>query len=151
NDWPKVQSIQNPYSLLNRLFEVGLAEMSLHEEVGLLAYSPLGFGVLSGKYLHGQKPKNARLTITSDYGRYSSENAVRATAAYAELAREHNMMPSQMALAFVNSRKFVTSNIIGATSMEQLQENIGSIEISLSEEVIGGIEKIHSQIPDPSP
>lgn len=149
--WTRVQSIQNPYNLLNRLFETGLSEMALHEQVGLLAYSPLGFGVLSGKYLDGKAPAEARLNRFPDYRRYSGENSLSATRSYAVLARKHGLTPTQMALAFINSRPFVTANIIGATSMQQLRENIGSIDIELPEELLTEIDEIHERIPDPAP
>ena len=148
---PRMLTIQNPYSLLNRLFEVGLSEISMREKIGLLAYSPLGFGTLSGKYLDEIPPRKGRITLFPNYNRYSGETAVEATKQYAELAREHGLSMAQMALAFVNSRPFVTSNIIGATSMEQLKENIGSIDVELSDEVLDGIEAIHKAIPNPAP
>lgn len=148
---PRMITIQNPYSLLNRTFEVGLAEVSMREQIGLLAYSPLGFGVLSGKYLGGKKPENARITLFPNYSRYSSPASAEATQRYYDLAEAHGMSLPQMALAFVNSRPFITSNIIGATSMEQLQENVGSIDLDLDEEVLAEIEAIHSAIPNPAP
>ena len=148
---PRIASIQNPYSLLNRSFEVGLAEIACRENVGLLAYSPLAFGTLSGKYLEGQKPEGGRITLFPDYTRYTNEQGVAATEAYVALAREHGLDPAQMALAFVNSRPFVTSTIIGATTMEQLADNIASMDINLSEEVIEGIEAIHTRHPNPCP
>ncbi|MGB5648122.1 NADP(H)-dependent aldo-keto reductase [Muriicola sp.] len=148
---PRMITIQNPYSLLNRLFEVGLSEISIREKLGLLAYSPLGFGVLSGKYLGGAKPANARLTLFPAYGRYSNENALNATQKYQELADKHGVSLTQMALAFVTSRPFLTSTIIGATSMEQLKENIGSVDLNLSEELLKEIEAIHQAIPNPAP
>lgn len=148
---PRVKTIQNPYSLLNRLFEVGLSEISMREQIGLLAYSPLGFGVLSGKYLDEIPPRKGRITLFPNYNRYSGETAVEATKKYAELAQKHGLSMAQMALAFVNTRPFVTSNIIGATTMEQLKENIGSIEVNLSDEVLKGIEEIHNAIPNPAP
>ncbi len=148
---PRMITIQNPYSLLNRLFEVGLSEISIREKLGLLAYSPLGFGVLSGKYLGGAKPANARLTLFPAYGRYSNENALKATQKYQELADKHGVSLTQMALAFVTSRPFLTSTIIGATSMEQLKENIGSIDLNLSDELLKEIEGIHNEIPNPAP
>lgn len=148
---PRVVSVQNPYSLLNRSFEVGLAEVAHREDVGLLAYSPLGFGVLSGKYLDGATPIGARLSNWPDYDRYSNEQALAATAEYVQLARQHGLDPAQMALAYVNSRPFLTSTIIGATSMEQLRANIDSIQLELSEEVLTGIEAIHTRYPNPSP
>jgi len=148
---PRVVSVQNPYSLLNRSYEVGAAEVSWRERCGLLAYSPLGFGVLSGKYLHGARPPGARLTLFPDYTRYSGPAAQQATADYAELARRHGLDCAQMALAFVNSRPFLTSTIIGATTMEQLRSNIASIDLELSTEVLEGIEAIHTAHPNPSP
>ncbi len=148
---PRMRTIQNPYSLLNRLFEVGLSEVSMREQIGLLAYSPLGFGVLSGKYLTEIPPRKARVTLFPNYNRYSGEKAVKATEKYAKLAKEHGLSMAQMALAFVNTRPFLTSNIIGATSMEQLKENIKSIEVNLSDEVLEGIEEIHKTIPNPAP
>lgn len=150
-DLPRVVSVQNPYSLLNRSYEVGLAEVSIRENAGLLAYSPLGFGVLSGKYLNNASPAGARLTLWPDYARYSSENARLATAAYVQLARDNNLDPAQMALAYINSRAFVTANIIGATNMQQLRDNIASAQLELSEQVLQQIEEIHQQYPNPSP
>ncbi len=148
---PRVVSVQNPYSLLNRSFEVGLAEVAIREQVGLLAYSPLGFGVLSGKYLHGSKPQGARLSLFPGYDRYSNPQAVAATQAYVELAKQQGLSPVQMALAYINSRQFVTANIIGATTMDQLRENIASIDLDLSADVLEAIEQIHVQHPNPSP
>lgn len=149
--WPRIVSIQNPYSLLNRSFEIGLAEISQREDVGLLAYSPLGFGVLSGKYLDGARPEGARLSLFERFSRYSNPQGERATAAYVALARDHGLDPAQMALAYVNSRPFVTANIIGATRMEQLESNLGSVDLTLSEEVLEGIEAIHQAHPNPCP
>jgi aryl-alcohol dehydrogenase-like predicted oxidoreductase len=148
---PQVVSVQNPYSLLNRSYEIGMAEVSYREECGLLAYSPLGFGVLSGKYLDEQKPDGARITLWPHYSRYSSPQAVEATGGYVELAHKHGLDPAQMALAYVNSRAFLTSTIIGATTLPQLKYNIASIDVRLSEQVIKGIEDIHQQFPNPSP
>lgn len=150
-DLPRMRTIQNPYSLLNRLFEVGLSEISMREQIGLLAYSPLGFGVLSGKYLTEIPPRKARVTLFPNYGRYSGNTAVQATEKYAQLAKEHGLSMAQMALAFVNTRPFLTSTIIGATTMEQLKENIGSFDVVLSDEILEGIEKIHKAIPNPAP
>jgi len=148
---PRIVSVQNPYSLLNRSYEVGLAEISYREQCGLLAYSPLGFGVLSGKYLNGQNPKGARLTLWPDYSRYSNNQAVAATEKYVALANKHNLNVAQMALAYVNNRPFLTSTIIGATSLEQLKINICSSELVLSNDVLEEIELIHSETPNPSP
>lgn len=148
---PRMVSIQNPYSLLNRTFEVGLAEISMREDIALLPYSPLGFGVLSGKYLGGMQPANGRVTLFPAYDRYSGETATQATQKYYDLANEHGLSLTQMALAFVNSRPFVKSNIIGATNLDQLKENIDSINVELNDEVLKGIEMIHNQIPNPAP
>lgn len=148
---PRVASVQNPYNLLNRSFEVGLAEIAHREGVGLLAYSPLGFGVLSGKYLNGARPPKGRLTLYERFKRYTSEVAEEATHAYVEIAREHGLDPAQMALAYVNSRPFLTSNIIGATSMEQLESNLASESLRLDQEVIEAIEAVHQRLPNPCP
>jgi aryl-alcohol dehydrogenase-like predicted oxidoreductase len=147
----RIVSIQNPYSLLNRSFEVGLSEMAIREDVGLLAYSPLGFGVLTGKYLNGARPPEARVVRWSRFARYSGEIAERATAAYVAIAREHGLDPAQMALAFVTRQRFVTSNLIGATTMEQLRTNLGSTAIQLSEDVIQAVEGVHRMQPNPCP
>ncbi|MHC8441211.1 MAG: NADP(H)-dependent aldo-keto reductase [Candidatus Eutrophobiaceae bacterium] len=149
--FPRIVSIQNPYNLLNRTFEIGLAEFSHREQVGLLAYSPLAFGALSGKYLDGQRPPRARLTLFTHFQRYLSPLALECTEKYVCLAREHGLDPAQMALAYVNSRPFLTSNIIGATTMEQLKVDIDSIDVSLSEEVIKGIDAIQAKHPNPCP
>lgn len=148
---PRVASVQNPYSLLNRSYEVGLAEIAQREAVGLLAYSPLAFGVLSGKYLDGARPAKARLTLYERFQRYNSPLAARATRAYVELAREHELDPAQMALAWINSRPFLTSNIIGATTMEQLESNLASESLVLSDEIVAAIEAIHIETPNPCP
>lgn len=148
---PRIRTIQNPYSLLNRTFEVGNAEVGLRKNVGLLAYSPLGFGVLSGKYLNGQQPEKARITLFPNYKRYSGKAAVTATERYVALAKKHQLSPVQMALAFVNEQPFVTANIIGATSMEQLKENIGSIYVELTDEIRKEIATIHREIGNPAP
>ena len=150
--WPRIVSIQNPYNLLNRTFEVGLAETAHREKVGLLAYSPLGFGVLSGKYLNGAKPPGARLSIhAKKYGRYTNELSLKAAEAYVGIARKHDLDPAQMALAFINSRPFVTSNIIGATKLSQLEANIKSAALELSPEVLKEIAAVHTRYPNPAP
>ncbi len=151
NNRPRIVSIQNPYNLLNRTFEVGLSEFAHREQVGLLAYSPLGFGVLSGKYLHGAKPAGTRLVLFDRFTRYTNPEALAATEAYVELAQANGLDPAQMALAFVNSRPFLTSNIIGATTMAQLKTNIESIELSLGKDVMKKIEAIQERIPNPAP
>jgi aryl-alcohol dehydrogenase-like predicted oxidoreductase len=148
---PRIVSIQNPYNLLNRTYEVGLAEFSHREKVGLLAYSPLAFGALSGKYLHGAKPAGARLTLWERFGRYKSPQAEKATAEYVQLAREYGFDPAQLALAFVNQRPFVTSNIIGATTQAQLRSNLACVDLSLPTDLVQKIEAIHLANPNPSP
>ena len=149
--WPRAVTIQNPYNLLNRSFEVGLAEIAIREQCGLLAYSPLAFGMLTGKYANGARPEHARLTLFSRFTRYNNPETMRATEQYVQLAKQHGLDPAQMALAYVTSRPFVTSNIIGATSLEQLQSNLDSINLTLSEEVVAGIEAIHKIQPNPAP
>lgn len=148
---PHMVSIQNPYNLLNRSFEIGLSEIAIREKIGLLAYSPLAFGVLSGKYLGGQSPKEARLSLFPSYSRYLNQQASDATARYVKLAWENDLDPSQMALAFINEQAFVTSNLIGATNLTQLKANIASIDLKLSDDIKRRIEEIHTQIPNPAP
>ncbi|EWG99512.1 NADP(H)-dependent aldo-keto reductase [Halomonas sp. BC04] len=150
-DLPRVASIQNPYNLLNRTFEVGLAEIAHRENVGLLAYSPLGFGVLSGKYLDGARPAGARLTLYERFQRYTTPQAEQATRAYVDIALEHGLDPAQMALAFVNSRSFLTSNIIGATTMDQLEDNLASESLRLEQDVLDAIDEVHGRLPNPCP
>ncbi len=144
-------SIQNPYSLLNRSFEIGLAEVAHREQVGLLAYSPLAFGLLSGKYAGGATATTGRLTLFPDFTRYNSPQSRAAADRYIALARVHGLSPAQMALAFVRSRGFVTSTIIGATTLAQLQENLDSVRIELSADVLAGIEAQHQIQPNPAP
>ena len=151
NGWGKIASIQNPYNLLNRTFESGLAEISYRESVGLLAYSPLAFGILTGKYIDGKKPARARLTLYSRFQRYHTNNAVKATKEYVQLAEEHSLEPSQMALAFARKKPFIASLLLGATTVNQLEINLASVEIKLSEEVLQEIEEIHNRIPNPCP
>lgn len=143
-------SIQNPYNLLNRSYEVGLAEISWREKIGLLAYSPLGFGVLTGKYLN-DSPANARLTLWERFSRYTNDEATAATKLYAELAKDNGLTPTQLALAFVNQQGFLTADIIGATNMEQLKENIDSINIELSQNIIDEINAIQKRYSNPAP
>jgi aryl-alcohol dehydrogenase-like predicted oxidoreductase len=146
----KVVSIQNPYSLLNRSYEINMAEIAEMENIKLLAYSPLGFGMLTGKYINN-KPKNSRLSLFNRFDRYSNENSKNATIEYVEIAKKYNVSPTQLALAFVNQQPFVASNIIGATNLSQLEENINSINITLDEEILSEIESIHSNQPNPAP
>ncbi|WP_417534801.1 NADP(H)-dependent aldo-keto reductase [Marinobacterium stanieri] len=148
---PRILSVQNPYSLLNRSAEVGLAEVMLREDVGLLAYSPLGFGVLSGKYAAGVRPEGSRLALFPEYRRYLTEQGLAATECYLHLAAEHGLNPAQMALAYVNSRPFLGSNIIGATNLEQLKTNIDSVDVSLSPELLAKIEEVQQRYPNPCP
>lgn len=148
---PRVVSIQNPYSLLNRTFEIGLAEIAMREHVGLLAYSPLGFGVLSGKYLGGQRPPGARLSLYERFRRYTNPRGQAATEAYVNLARSHGLDPAQMALSYVMHRPFATSTLVGATSLDQLARNIASINLELPPAVLSGIEDIHQLNPNPCP
>jgi aryl-alcohol dehydrogenase-like predicted oxidoreductase len=148
---PRLVSIQNPYNVLNRSFESGLAEMAIREDVGLLAYSPLAFGMLSGKYLGGVQPEGARLSLFERFSRYSNPQGIAATEAYAALAREHGLTPAQLALAFINRQRFVTSNLVGATRLDQLSENIASIEIDLTDSICEAIEAIHAQYTYPCP
>lgn len=149
-DLPKMVTVQNPYNLLNRKDEVGLTEILHRENVGLFPYSPLGMGTLSGKHLDGIQ-KNTRLSLFPQYDRYSNDQAVRATRKYKEIADAHGLSLTQMSLAFVNQQPFVTSNIIGATSMDQLKENIASIDVVLNEEILKEIDEVHKEIPNPAP
>ncbi|WP_250433311.1 NADP(H)-dependent aldo-keto reductase [Hanstruepera flava] len=148
---PRMITIQNAYSLLNRVFEGDMAEIAIREDIGLLAYSPMAFGVLSGKYVTGNAAENARLKLFPRFARYSSEQSTEATKEYLKIAKDNDMSLAQMALAFVNQQPFVTSNIIGATSLEQLKENLGSIDLVLKEEVIEAINDVHRKIPNPAP
>jgi aryl-alcohol dehydrogenase-like predicted oxidoreductase len=147
----KMVSVQNSYNLLNRRDEVGLSEVLLREKVAYLPYSPLAFGVLSGKYLKNSSPKGARVTLFPNYNRYSGEGSLKATALYAEIARKYNLSLAQMALAFVRQQPFITSTIIGATTVDQLVENIESVDITLTEEILKEINLVHSRIPNPAP
>ncbi len=147
----KIASVQNPYNLLNRKDEIGISEIIQRESIGYLAYSPLGFGMLSGKYLNGKATKNSRVNQFQQYIRYSSKPAFEATKKYYEIAKKHNLSFAQMSLAFILQKKFVTAPIIGATSIEQLSENIESINIRLSKEILKEIDLVHHQIPNPAP
>jgi len=148
---PRIVSIQNPYSLLNRTYEMGLSEYAHRDNIGLLAYSPLAFGWLSGKYEGGARPAGARISLFERFQRYSKPQAIQATTRYVELAKRHRMSPAQLALAFVNSRPFVTSNLIGATSLDQLKENIASVDVKLSQDVLDEIDALHQLQPNPAP
>ncbi|GCB02253.1 oxidoreductase [Sulfuriferula multivorans] len=147
---PRVVSIQNAYNLLNRTFEFGLAETCHREQLGLLAYSPLGFGTLTGKYIGGADA--GRMTRFPGFGqRYNKPMVPEAVAAYVELARQVHMHPTTLALAFVRSRWFVTSTIIGATTMEQLQQNLDSVEVAMDAGLLEKIQAIHTRYPNPAP
>ena len=148
---PRIKTVQNPYSLLNRTFEMGSAEVCLRENVGLLAYSPMAFGVLSGKFLSGESHPNARIKLFPQFSRYNSTQSTEATRLYQEVARKNGLTLTEMALAFVTQQAFVTSTIIGATTMEQLKENIATIDVVLSDEIIAEINAIQAIIPDPAP
>lgn len=149
-DLPRVLTVQNPYNLLNRKDEIGLTEILHREKVGYLPYSPLGMGVLTGKHLDGIK-KNSRLDLFPQYKRYSGDQAVKATREYSEIAKKHGLSFAQMSLAFINQQPFVTSNIVGATNLDQLAENIGSIDLELSSEILEEINAVHERIPNPAP
>jgi aryl-alcohol dehydrogenase-like predicted oxidoreductase len=148
---PRVQSIQNAYNLLNRTFDTALAEIAMRERVGLLAYSPLGQGYLTGKYLGGARPPGARNTLFNRGQRYELAGAEDATRAYLDLAASHGLDPAQMAIALVNQQPFVTSTLIGATTMEQLKINLGAIDVMVSPEVMAGIDAIHQRYGNPAP
>ena len=150
-DLPKMITVQNPYSLLNRLFEIGSSEICKRESIGLLAYSPLAFGVLTGKYFDGNIPKNSRMELFPRLKRYNSENSFKAAKLYNEIAQKNNLSLTQLSLAFVNDRPFVTSNIIGATTIDQLKENIDSTNVKLSDDTISEINQVNNKIPNPSP
>ncbi|MCB4799050.1 aldo/keto reductase [Neotamlana laminarinivorans] len=150
NNLPRIKTIQNAYSLLTRSFETDLAEVSLREHVGLLAYSPMAFGVLSGKYIKGTAEDNARLKLFPRFSRYSSVNATKAAKQYLKIAEEHGLTLAQLSLAFVTQQPFVTSTIIGATTMNQLKENIASIEVSLNDDILKQINAVHDNIPNPA-
>lgn len=151
NELPRMITIQNAYSLLNRVFEGDAAEISMRENIGLLAYSPMAFGVLSGKYIKNIEGDNARLKLFPRFARYSSAQATEATKRYLQIAEENNMSLAQMSLAFITQQPFITSTIIGATNLEQLKENIDSINISLSKEILDQINAVHAVIPNPAP
>ena len=147
----RIVSIQNPYSLLNRTFEIGLAEMSIHEDVSLLGYSPMAFGVLSGKFLDGARPAESRMVRWSRFSRYSNVHATRATESYAGIAAGYGLNFAQMSLAFCRQQRFMTSVLVGATTMDQLRTNLGSASLTLSPEVLKEIEGVHRAHPNPCP
>ncbi|MDF1813038.1 MAG: NADP(H)-dependent aldo-keto reductase [Verrucomicrobiales bacterium] len=149
--WPRVVTIQNSYNLLNRCFDNGLSEICHHEGLRLLAYSPLAFGRLSGKYRGGKFPEGARLTRWKRFARYNGPNADAAIDAYAKIADDHNLDLAQMCLAWINSRTHVASNLTGATTMAQLRANIASAELELPGEVRKAIDSVHHRFPNPCP
>ncbi len=151
HELPRIVTVQNPYSLLNRSFEVGLAEVSRYEGVALLAYSCLAFGTLTGKYLNGANPAGARNTLFSRFTRYSSPQANAAVAAYVEIAKRHNIDPAQMALAFVRQQRFVASTLLGATTLEQLKTNVESQNVTLDEGILAELEVVHQVYTYPAP
>ena len=149
---PRMMSIQNPYNLLNRTYEIGLAEISIREKIGLLAYSPLASGYLTGKYRNNQLPKNSRMERDGDFWtRYNKPNTTRAVDAYYEIAKKHNIDFAQMSLKFCEIQPFMTSVIIGATTLDQLKTNIESVNINLSDEVVNEINEVQKIYPNPCP
>ena len=148
---PRMMSVQNPYSLVNRTYEIGMSEISIRDKCGLLVYYPLAAGALSGKYREGQMPKNSRQALFKGWERMINPLAMKAYDEYYKLAKEYNITMVQLAQAFVNSRPFVTSNIIGATTMAQLKENIKSIDTELTDEMMDKINLIHINNPNPAP
>ena len=148
---PRMMSVQNPYSLVNRTYEIGMSEISIRQKCGLLVYYPLAAGALSGKYRNGEMPKNSRMALFKGWERHLNPLAMRAYDEYYKLAKDFNLTMVQLAQSFVNSRPFVTSNIIGATTMEQLKENIGSVNIDFTDEMMERVDKIHNENPNPSP
>lgn len=151
NNLPRVKTIQNPYSLLNRLFEGASSEICFRENVGLLAYSPMGFGVLSGKFLTGESHPKARIKLFPQYTRYNSAQCTEATKLYHDIAVKNGLTLTELALAFIEQQHFLTSTIIGATTMEQLKENIDTINVTLSADVLQEINKVQELIPNPAP
>ena len=148
---PKMMSVQNPYNLLNRTYEVGLAEISIREESGLLAYSPLAFGYLTGKYRENKLPEGSRIKLFKDFTRYKNENGQKAIEEYYKIAKKHGINFAQMSLKFCEIQPFITSVIIGATTMEQLKTNIESVNVKLSGYTINEINEIQKKYPNPCP
>ncbi|MDB4207494.1 aldo/keto reductase, partial [Flavobacteriaceae bacterium] len=145
-------TIQNSYSMIHRAYEAGMSEVSMREDIGLLAYSPLAQGVLSGKYLDGKSPEGSRGNLFPRFiARYMGDGSLEAVKRYEAIAKKNGITLTELSLAFVNQLPFVTSNIIGATKMSQLKENIGSIYIELSEETLQEIAEVHAMIPNPAP
>ena len=151
NNLPRIKTVQNPYSLLNRLFEVNSAEVSKYENVGLLGYSPLAFGVLTGKFLTGESHPKARINLFPQYKRYNSDQCTEATKLYQEIAKNHGLTLTELAMGFVLQQPFLTSAIIGATTLEQLKENIDTIDVTLSKQILTEIDAVQAIVPDPAP
>ncbi|MEM6414434.1 MAG: aldo/keto reductase [Pseudomonadota bacterium] len=148
---PRIQSIQNAFNLVNRTFEQGLAEIAIEERVGLLAYSPIGQGALSGKYLNGAMPKNSRAERFGRFSRYQTPSADRAIQKYVDIAEKYSVDPSSLAMQFVTTRPFVTSNIFGASSMEQLNVILNSIDIDWTVELERDVSAVHAEFRNPCP
>jgi len=148
---PRMMSVQNPYNLVNRTYEIGMSEISIREECGLLVYYPLAAGALSGKYKDGKMPKDSRMALFKGWERHLNPLAMKAYDEYSKVAKDFNLSMVQLAQAFVNSRPFVTSNIIGATTMSQLKENVESINIEFTDEMMERVNEIHNNNPNPSP
>ena len=148
---PRMMSVQNPYNLVNRTYEIGMSEISIREKCGLLVYYPLAAGGLSGKYRDGKMPKNSRMSLFKGWERHLNPLAMKAYDEYFKLAKDLNLTMVQLAQSFVNSRPFVTSNIIGATTMDQLKENVESINIEFTDEMMERVNEIHNNSPNPSP
>ena len=148
---PRMMSVQNPYNLVNRTYEIGMSEISIREKCGLLVYYPLAAGGLSGKYRNGKMPKDSRMALFKGWERHLNPLAMKAYDEYFKLAKDFNLSMVQLAQSFVNSRPFVTSNIIGATTMDQLKENVESINIEFTDEMMDRVNEIHNNNPNPSP
>ena len=148
---PRMMSVQNPYNLVNRTYEIGMSEISIREKCGLLVYYPLAAGGLSGKYRNGKMPKDSRMALFKGWERHLNPLAMNAYDKYFKLAKDFNLTMVQLAQSFVNSRPFVTSNIIGATTMDQLKENVESINIEFTDEMMERVNEIHNNNPNPSP
>ena len=148
---PKMMAVQNPYNLLNRTYEVGLAEISVRERSGLLAYSPLAFGYLTGKYRNNNMPKGSRIDLFKDFTRYNNENSIKAIEEYYKISQKFNLDFAQMSIKFCEIQPFVTSVIIGATTMQQLKTNVESVNVKLNNEIINEINEVQKIYPNPCP
>jgi Predicted oxidoreductases (related to aryl-alcohol dehydrogenases) len=148
---PKMMAVQNPYNLLNRTYEVGLAEISVREQSGLLAYSPLAFGYLTGKYRNNNMPKGSRIDLFKDFTRYNNENSIKAIEEYYKISQKFNLDFAQMSIKFCEIQPFVTSVIIGATTMQQLKTNVESVNVNLNNEIINEINEVQKKYPNPCP